>query len=54
MDAVRLDPPHRPEDLKAPKDKAHMLPMLRKVVEGERKKAAARVGTPPVSGRKGG
>lgn len=57
MESVRLDPPYTPEDLKAPKDKAGLLPHLRKVVDGERRKIASRAqggGTPPVGQRKGG
>lgn len=57
MESVRLDPPYTPEDLKAPKDKAGLLPHLRKVVDGERRKIASRAqggGTPPVGHRKGG
>lgn len=56
MDSVRIDPPYGADDVKAPKDKASMLPHLRRVVEGERKKIASRQGsgTPPVGPRKGG
>ncbi|KAL1310762.1 hypothetical protein AAFC00_001014 [Neodothiora populina] len=57
MDSVRIDPPYTSEDVKAPKDKQHMVPQIKKVVDGERRKIANRAqgtGTPPVGPRKGG
>lgn len=56
MDSVRIDPPYGADHVKAPKDKASMLPHLKRVVDGERKKILSRqgAGTPPVGPRKGG
>lgn len=58
MDSVMIDPPYGPDDCKAPKDKAHMLPHIKRIVDGERRKIASRAQggatTPPVNQRKGG
>ncbi|GAB7352241.1 hypothetical protein MBLNU459_g2712t1 [Dothideomycetes sp. NU459] len=64
-DAVIISPPYNVEDCKAPKDKATSLVMIKRVLEGERRKLATRAagtgtgsgtgtGTPPVGPRKGG
>lgn len=56
-DAVIISPPYGVEDCKAPKEKATSLAMIKRVLEGERRKLAARAagtGTPPVGPRKGG
>ncbi|KAL2358580.1 anticodon-binding domain-containing protein [Cryomyces antarcticus] len=58
LDAVKIDAPYRADDCKAPREQQKALAHVRKVVDGERRKMAARPGavvaTPSVGARKGG